>query len=136
MPTYDFRCLDCGKKFDVFLTYAEYGAVDVKCKYCGSNNSQRRIGRIRITRGGLERMQNLANPSNLDALEDDPRMLGKMMREMSSEIGEEMPAEFDEVVNRLERGHSPEEISQDIPSLSDDNPSSDGLTGNFDSLDD
>jgi hypothetical protein len=84
----------------------------------------------------MERMQNLADPSNLDALEDDPRLLGRMMREMRSEIGEEMPAEFDEVVNRLERGHSPEEISQDIPSLSDENPSSEGLSGNFDSLDD
>jgi putative FmdB family regulatory protein len=128
MPTYDYRCLDCKKKFDIFLTYAEYGTVKVQCKNCHGTNVERRIGRIRVSRSGTERMQNLADPSNLDAVEDDPRTLGRMMREMRSELGEEMPAEFDEVVNRLERGHTPEQISQDIPDLSDDTTGSSGLS--------
>ena len=39
------------------------------------------------------------------------------MRKMSSEVGEEMPPEFDEVVNRLEAGQSPEEIEKHLPDL-------------------
>jgi putative FmdB family regulatory protein len=136
MPTYDYRCLDCKKKFDVFQTFNEYGNIKVTCKYCASSNVQRRINRVRISKSGTERMQNLANPANMDALEDDPRTLGKMMREMRSELGEEMPPEFDEVVNRLERGHSPEEISQDIPELADDSPDTSDFSGSsLDGLD-
>ena len=42
------------------------------------------------------------------------------MRRMSGELGEEMPPEFDEVVDRLEKGQSPEEIERDLPDLAND----------------
>jgi hypothetical protein len=35
-------------------------------------------------------------------------------------LGEELPPEFDEVVDRLEKGQSPEEIEKEVPSLSGD----------------
>jgi hypothetical protein len=35
-------------------------------------------------------------------------------------MGEEMPQEFDEVVNRLEAGQSPEEIEEAMPDLGGD----------------
>lgn len=125
MPNYEFRCLDCKKKFDVFLSYSDYGNVKVTCKYCGSNNVQRRIGRIRISRSTPERLQNLADPARLNSLEDDPRALGSMMRDMQTELGEEMPAEFDEVVDRLDHGQSPEQIDREIPDLSESFSASD-----------
>ena len=53
-------------------------------------------------------------------MENDPVALGKMMRKMSGELGEDMPPEFDEVVNRLERGQSPEDIERDLPDLAND----------------
>jgi len=40
-----------------------------------------------------------------------------MMRKMGKEMGEEMPPEFDEVVDRLESGQSPEDIEKSIPDL-------------------
>jgi Flp pilus assembly protein TadB len=39
------------------------------------------------------------------------------MRQMSSEMGEELGPEFDEVVDRLEAGQSPEEIESALPDL-------------------
>jgi len=46
-----------------------------------------------------------------------------MMREMKSEVGaDDLPAEFDEVVNRLEKGQSPEDIERDMPDLGSDLP--------------
>ncbi len=117
MPTYEYRCLNCRRRFDVFQTYTEYGTKPVACPHCTSENVQRKIGRIRVARSDESRMENLADPSKLEGLEDDPRALGRMMREMGSEVGEEMGPEFNEVVSRLEAGQSPDQIEQDLPDL-------------------
>jgi hypothetical protein len=52
--------------------------------------------------------------------EDDPRSLGKFMRKMSSEMGEDLGDEFGEVVDRLESGESPESIEHSMPELAND----------------
>lgn len=54
---------------------------------------------------------------NLEGLEDDPKALGRMMRKMGNEMGEDLPPEFDDVVGRLESGQSPEDIERDMPEL-------------------
>jgi len=120
MPSYEFRCLDCKRRFDVSMSYSEYGKKTVLCPFCKSENVQRKIGRIRVARTTESRMENLADPSKLAALEDDPRALGNMMREMSSEMGEDMGSEFSEVVDRLEAGQSPEQIERDLPDIGGD----------------
>ncbi|HSV85923.1 MAG TPA: zinc ribbon domain-containing protein [Levilinea sp.] len=117
MPTYEFRCLNCRRRFDLFMSYHEYGACAIACPHCQSENVRRKIGRIRVARSDESRLENLADPSNLDGLDEDPRALGRMMRQMSSEIGEEMGPEFDEVVSRLERGQSPDDIEKELPDL-------------------
>ncbi len=117
MPGYEYRCLDCHKRFEIFLTYAEYGTKEIICPKCGSQRVQRRIGRVRFARSDASRLESLAASGDMDGLDEDPRALGRMMRQMSSEIGEDMGAEFDEVVGRLEAGHSPEQIEQDLPDL-------------------
>jgi putative FmdB family regulatory protein len=117
MPIYQYRCLDCQKKFELYISYEEYGNRSVQCKHCGSQNIQRRIGRVRVAKSEESRLENLADPSNLAGLEDDPRALGRMMRQMGSEMGEDLGPEFDEVIDRLESGQSPEEIEDAIPDL-------------------
>ena len=65
-------------------------------------------------------MDDLTDPSALGDLdENDPKSLARWMRKMSSESGEEMPGEFDEVMDRLEAGQSPEEIEESMPELGD-----------------
>lgn len=120
MPLYDYHCLDCLKRFDIFLSYSEYGTKPVVCPLCGGKQVQRRIPRVRLLRSDESRIENLADPTALEGLEDDPRALGRMMRQMGSELGEEMPPEFDEVVDRLEKGQSPEEIESALPDLGGD----------------
>ncbi len=127
MPNYEYRCLNCRRRFDIFLTYAEYGSRQVACPHCHSENVQRKIGRIRVARSEESRMENLADPGSLEGLEDDPRALGRMMRKMGNEVGEEMGPEFDEVVGRLESGQRPEDIEKDLPDLG----AGDGGAGNM-----
>jgi hypothetical protein len=40
-----------------------------------------------------------------------------MMRQMGSEMGEDLGPEYDDVLDRLESGQSPEEIEAAIPGL-------------------
>ncbi|MEW6181320.1 MAG: zinc ribbon domain-containing protein [Chloroflexota bacterium] len=117
MPAYEYRCLNCRKRFEVFMSYSEYGTRPVVCTHCGSSSVQRRIGRVRVARSDESRLESLADPDNLAGLEDDPRTLGRMMRQMKSELGEDMGDVFDEVVDRLEKGQSPEDIERDLPEL-------------------
>jgi putative FmdB family regulatory protein len=117
MPFYTYHCRDCRRKFDVFMSYSEYGQKAVICKYCKSENVGRTINKVRMLRSDENRLENLTDPGNLEGLDEDPRALGKMMRQMSREVGEEMPAEFDEVVDRLEKGQSPEDIEKELPEL-------------------
>ncbi len=131
MPTYLYDCLECKKRFEIFLTYDEYGTVEVLCAHCGSRDIQRRIGRIRVAKSEDSRLEDLADPSMLAGLEDDPKALGKMMRKMSSEMGEDMGPEFDEVIDRLESGQSPEEIEESMPDLADDMGPGMGGMGDF-----
>jgi len=122
MPTYEYRCLDCRRPFSLYLSYSEYGQKEVQCPHCGSARVQRRIGRIRVARTEESRLESLADPANLADLEKDPRAMGRMMRQMSAEMGEDLGGEFDEVVERLEAGQSPEEIEQALPDLGAETP--------------
>jgi putative FmdB family regulatory protein len=121
MPLYDYLCLDCKTRFDLFMTYAEYGTRTVLCPSCGSKSTRRRLPRVRVAKSDDARAEaltgDLSDPSALAGLENDPQALGRMMRKMGRELGEEMPPEFDEVVDRLEKGQSPDEIEQDLPDL-------------------
>lgn len=125
MPTYDFICGNCQQRFDVFLTYEEYGKVAVKCIHCGSENVRRRMTKVRIARSEESRMENMMDESALEGLENDPKALGQMMKKMGSEMGEDLPPEFDDVVDRLEAGQSPEEIESALPDLGADAPAGD-----------
>jgi putative FmdB family regulatory protein len=118
MPIYEYRCSDCGKRSSIFQRYEEYGKTQVQCRHCGSGNLRRLINRVRVVRSEETRLDALSDPGAWDGIdEEDPRTMARMMRKMGNELGEEMPPEFDEVVDRLEAGESPEEIEKSIPEL-------------------
>ena len=108
------------------MTFSEYGKKSVNCLHCGSDKVRRRMTRVRIAKTDEGRLESVANDfSGFEGLEDDPKALGKMMRKMGGEMGEDLPAEFDEVVDRLEAGQSPEEIESALPDLGGDSSSDD-----------
>jgi putative FmdB family regulatory protein len=118
MPVYDYLCMNCRKRFDVFIAYREYGTKPVVCPHCGSVEVKRRLNRVRIAKSEESRMESMTDDfSGFEGLENDPKALGQMMRKMGKEMGEEMPPEFDDVVDRLESGQSPEEIESALPDL-------------------
>lgn len=119
MPVYEFRCNECRKRYEKQLSYAQYDEYKAQCPSCNSMNVSRYIRKVRFSLGDQSRLATLADPANLDALDSDPQALGKMMREMKTQLGaNDLPGEFDEVVNRLERGQTPDQIENDLPELS------------------
>ena len=119
MPAYEFKCLNCARSFEVFLSYEEYDEKVVLCPYCDNEQIERVIHPIRVARSEESRLDNLADPSMLAGLDDNPKALGQMMRKMSTELGEDMGPEFDEVIDRLEKGQSPEDIEKALPDIGD-----------------
>lgn len=117
MPVYPYRCLTCKRRFEVFLTYAEYEQKIVRCPHCDSDQVQRRITRVRVARSEDSRLDDFSGLAEMEGLEDDPRALGKVMRKMSREMGEDLGPEFNEVIGRLEAGQSPEDIEKSLPDL-------------------
>jgi len=121
MPIYEYHCQDCRKRVSVFFrTFSEASDDDARCPRCSGANLHRLVSRVAVLKSEESRMDNLADDSFMAGLEnEDPRALAGFMRKMSDEMGEPMDPEMNEVVDRLERGESPEAIEQSLPDLGD-----------------
>ena len=121
MPIYEYRCQECGQKARKFWrSFSKVDDASLECPRCGEHRFQRLVSRVAFVRSEESRLEDLADPSSLDGLdEDDPKSLGRWLRKMGAEMGEEMPPEFDEVIDRLESGQSPEEIEASMPDLAE-----------------
>lgn len=143
MPIYEYRCSDCHRKVSIF--WRSFSAVDetkARCNHCGGARLNRLASRIRVIRGGGSKSDvpaaeggdvddNFMNDlGGLD--ENDPRQLGRFMRKMAGEAGEEMGPEFDEIVGRLEKGEDPEKIEQSMGDLLGEPPGGDMMDGGMD----
>lgn len=119
MPYYNYRCRDCGRKATLFFkSYAAYDEAEPTCPRCNSADLVEIIGRIAVAKSEDARLDSLADPSALGDLdENDPKSLGRWMRTMSREMGEDLGPEFDEVIGRLESGEDPESIEKSMPEL-------------------
>jgi putative FmdB family regulatory protein len=124
MPIYEYRCHDCKRRVSIFWrSFSELESENVAphCPRCGGTNLTRLISRVAVVRSEESRLDDLTDSSMLDGLdEEDPKSIARWMRRMSREAGEELGPEFDEVVDRLEAGQSPEEIEESVPDLGGD----------------
>lgn len=129
MPIYEYRCHDCHRRVNLFFRSFSDVEQAPTCPRCGSSKLNRLISRVSVVRSEDSRLDDLADPAMLGDLdEDDPKSIARWMRRMSAETGEEMPQEFDEVIDRLESGQSPEEIEEAMPEMAE------GLGGGMDDM--
>lgn len=117
MPVYQFRCLECKKKFEKNISYQKYGKTVVSCPFCQSKNIQRAIKATPVNLAQDSIKPYLEDPSSFSRMEDDPQAMGKAMREMSRQTGEKLEPEFNEVVERLEKGQSFQQIEKELPDI-------------------
>ncbi|HQV28978.1 MAG TPA: zinc ribbon domain-containing protein [Thermoflexales bacterium] len=123
MPIYEYRCPGCKRRVSVlFRSLAAVDHAKATCTYCGGRGLERLVSRVRVLRGTPTSAGPSGEDAGMDDLEremssldeSDPRSLGRFMRKVASQArddgAEAFGPEFDEVVNRLERGESPEAI--------------------------
>jgi hypothetical protein len=76
------------------------------------------MSRVAVLRSEEGRLDDMADPAAFGDLdENDPRSIGRWMRRMSAEMGEDLGDEMTEMVDRLEAGESPESIEESMPDL-------------------
>ena len=104
MPIYEYRCTGCKRKVTV-LTLRVSETVEPRCDHCGSRELTRLMSRFAMVRSEDSRLDDLADPSSLDGLdESDPKSMARWMRKMGKELGEDAGDDFDEMVDELEAG--------------------------------
>lgn len=112
MPIYEYRCQKCGKRNE-FITFSISEQVPTTCRHCNSETMQRVPSRVRVRLSEETRMERLADPARLGALdENDPKSMVRWMKtmgqEMGEDLGEDVDAMVEEAMEEEERGASPE----------------------------
>ena len=117
MPVYEYRCTVCGRRSSrLFKTLAL--VVHPECPRCGASSMERLFSRPTLLRGARSDsndlggddlgMDDAAMAELMPGLESgDPRSLARMTRHMSEEMGEDIPHEYEGVLNRMEAGEMP-----------------------------
>lgn len=96
MPLFDYRCLDCRKRFTLLIgVVAEQQAE--KCPHCGSGNVGRLISRFARLRSEDDIIESVADSSKAGDLED-PKQLHSWMKRMGKEMGDDLGGDFDELI--------------------------------------
>ena len=122
MPIYEYRCRQCGKKSE-FITFRISETVSANCRHCGGEKMDRIPSRVRVRLSEETRMERLADPSRLGALdENDPKSMVRWMKKMGQEMGEDfegedMDAMIEEAMEEEAQGKSGEETSLPDDSL-------------------
>jgi putative FmdB family regulatory protein len=114
MAIYEYRCRQCQKRYSLFLRGFNQPAAPV-CPNCGSTAAGRLVSRFAVVKSEDRRADDLTDPSKFgDVDENDPKSIARFARKMGSELGEDMPPEFDEMVDRLEAGENPEDVERSM----------------------
>ena len=117
MPVYEYQCSACRRRSSrLFKTLA--AVVHPDCPHCGQSTLERLISRPTLLRSGRSDAEDLGGDDFgmddaglaevMPGLESgDPRSLARMTRRMSEEMGEDIPDEYEGVLNRMEAGEMP-----------------------------
>ena len=100
VPIYEYLCLDCKKPFSCLVgVVAE--SEEPRCERCGGKKLRKLISRVARVRSKEASLEDLADPSKLGDM-DDPKAMAhwakEMGRTMADETGEELPDDFDEMM--------------------------------------
>lgn len=108
MPLFEFVCQKCRKQF-TFLSGVIADNSEPKCPQCGSLELQKLMSRFKAGRSDDARMEAVAEKMesrDLDDAKELSRFAREMGRELSSESGEDLGGEIEELIEAESRGGS------------------------------
>jgi len=80
-----------------FVGYADYDTAKITCPHCGSDSVSRLISHVRVAHNSNAHLAELADPGQFGPMENDPRALGRAMKEMQGGGRRRNGGEFNEV---------------------------------------
>jgi putative FmdB family regulatory protein len=110
MPVYEYRCKNCRRKVSV-LVRGFSGAGEVSCSSCGSKDLTRLFSTFARLRTDQDVYGDILDDPVLvnRMMNNDPTAMVEWSRRMGGTEGEKLP-EYQEMVERLERGESYESV--------------------------
>jgi putative FmdB family regulatory protein len=100
VPIFEFRCLDCGKKFSdlVGMTSDSLSPGPASpCPHCGSQRTSKLVSRFQRYRNEDDRVDAMADRLELMGEPDSPTAMRDMVREMGKAMDEDMSDEMEEM---------------------------------------
>jgi len=89
------------------------------CPNCGGSDLSRLVSRFAVVRNEDQMLDSLDDDALLSGVdENDPRSVAAWARKMQSKMGEEVEPEFEEMLDRMEAGESPDDLEgedEDLP---------------------
>ncbi len=141
MPVYEFLCPHCNRVYSFLSRDARKARKKPTCPKCRRRDMRRLFSRFSaISRSPARRGHAEAPPGgdgtepdlspeqearlertlsrlarDIDKIdENNPRQLGRLMRQITEAIGEPLDAQTDEMVRRLEGGEDPEKVEEKL----------------------
>jgi len=138
MPIYEFYCRDCHRVYNFLARRLNVETVPA-CPRCGRPRLEKRLSRFAIGR----RREHAADDSTevppgddaaIESLlgeleqqaehldENDPRQMGRLMRQLCEKTGMPLDGAMAEAIRRLEAGEDPDRIEEQMGDLLDEFP--------------
>ncbi len=112
MPIYEYHCKKCNTIYQ-FLINSSRNEKELECPKCHIKDLERVMSRFSTTSSKSSSDDNdLADLANID--ENDPKAMARAVRRMADEMGEDLGAEMEHALERLEAGEDPEKIEQEL----------------------
>ena len=124
MPIYEYQCEKCRRVLN-FLVRSIADHEPPACPKCGHAKMSRLMSRFAAASarkegggsldGAGDDLGDVPDLPGMDGLdENDPKSMGRFVRNMAKEMGEPLDPEMDDMCRRLESGDDPEKIEEDM----------------------
>ena len=99
MPIYEYDCADCRRRVSLLVMRIS-NPEPPRCPRCGGERLTRLMSRFARLRSDDDRLDSLADPSQLGNLdEDDPKSVARFMKKMGGELGEDAGEDWGQMVD-------------------------------------
>ena len=96
MPVYEYRCSNCGNKFQALVGVVA-ASEDERCPLCGSAKAVKLVSRFARYRTEDDRIDEIADRFEAMGEPDSPSEMRHVMREMGKAMDEDVSEEMEEL---------------------------------------